>query len=459
MKGNGLPVQARAREKHPQPRFANAQTTLAAPATVQSVGFVTGVLVTVRMLPAPANSGRVFVRTDLPGRPRIPATIDYAVDRELRTSLEADGAVVEMTEHLLAALAGLGIDNCEIEIDGPEVPAVDGSAAPFVEAIVAAGIVTQDAPRDPWCVSHGCQVVDGEAMIGLYPTNADALDITFNLDYENPGIGSQSRSLRIQPATFRREIAPARTFVLERDVARLRAAGLGSRSSAADLLVFAPDGRLIDNQLRFPDECVRHKILDVIGDLALLGRPIQGHVLAHKSGHRLNAALARQLAAQSREAEWRRAFERRPLLDASQIEKIIPHRFPFLLVDRVLHLEPNRRAVGVKNVSYNEPFFQGHWPGRPIMPGVLVVEAMAQLAGILLTDWQEHGHYAMIISMDGIKLRRPVIPGDQLVLEAESVRVKTRIATLRTWARIGTETVAEARMNFVHMAHEEEMAA
>jgi UDP-3-O-[3-hydroxymyristoyl] N-acetylglucosamine deacetylase/3-hydroxyacyl-[acyl-carrier-protein] dehydratase len=275
--------------------------------------------------------------------------------------------------------------------------------------------------------------------------------VTFNLDYGHAaGIGRQSLTVGVDPDFFRTQIAPARTFVLLSEVEQLRRQGLGRRSSAKDLLVFGEDGWPVENELRFPDECVRHKILDVIGDFALLGRPLSGHVLAHKSGHRLNARLVKKLSRTLAAQADGMQMAGRPLLGVEQIEKIIPHRYPFLLVDRVLQLDPDRGAVGVKNVSYNEPFFQGHWPGKPVMPGVLIIEAMAQLAGILLTQWQEKdAQFGMLVSLNGIKLRRSVTPGDQLLLEAETVRVKARTAVLATRARVGQELVAEAQMRFV----------
>lgn len=435
------------------------QTTLAGEAEVRGVGFVTGADVTLRLRPAAANEGLVFVRTDLPDRPRVPARIEKVVDRRLRTTIAEGPAVVEMTEHVLAALAGLGVDNCLLELDAAETPGMDGSAAAFVRAVDEAGVATLDAPRRPFASSKPCHESAGDSLIALHPAARARLDVTYNLDYSsNPGIGRQSLMVRITPEVFREEIAPARTFIQERDAEALRRA-VGDRVTPRDLLVFRDDGSVLDNRLRFADECVRHKILDVVGDLALLGRPVQGHVLAHKSGHLLNQALCRRLARQAEEREIARVLSERPLLDSTRIEQIIPHRFPFLLVDRVVMLDPNRKAAGIKNVSYNEPFFQGHWPGRPVMPGVLIVEAMAQLAGIALTDWHDHGHYAMIISMNDIKLRRPVVPGDQLWLEAETTRVKSRTATLRTTASVQRELVAEAQMNFVHMTGEDEAAA
>ena len=434
------------------PRGRQPQRTLARSVSVTGVGFVSAADVCVRFCPASADSGIVFVRTDLPQRPRIAVCPQNILVRRRRTALGSEGATLEMTEHILAALAGCGIDNCKIEIDAGEAPGMDGSASAFVEAILQVGSVAQDVSRRPYVVTEPLSVNDGDAVVGIHPGPTDRLDITFTLDYGEGGpVGKQSLMVSLSPEFFRAQIAPARTFILEREIQALREQGLGARTTAKDLLVFGEDGRPIDNQVRFVDECVRHKILDVVGDLTILGRPLCGHFVAHKGGHHLNVQLVQKLAQQARQqgAAEGMATGNRPLLDSVQIEKIIPHRYPFLLVDRVLELTPGQSALGVKNVSYNEPFFQGHWPGKPVMPGVLIVEAMAQLAGIMLTQWQEAGNLAMIASLDNVKLRRPVIPGDQLRLHAESLRIKSRAASLKTWATVDGETVAQARMNFV----------
>ncbi len=282
-------------ERSAEPKGAGRQQTLARPAVVYGVGYVTGAEVTVRFLPAAAETGICFVRTDLPGRPTVPATVAHVQARNRRTALAAGPAVVELTEHVLAALAGRGIDNCIVELNAVETPGLDGSAAAFVAALIAAGCRELDAPRRPLVVKRPLVVSAGDAMAAVLPNDGRALEITFNLEYADAAIGRQSRYYRLCPTTFGTEIAVARTFILHREVEALRQQGIGVRSTAKDLLVFGDDGRPIDNILRFPDECVRHKILDAIGDLALAGRPIHGHVLAHKSGHQLNARLVQLL--------------------------------------------------------------------------------------------------------------------------------------------------------------------
>jgi UDP-3-O-[3-hydroxymyristoyl] N-acetylglucosamine deacetylase/3-hydroxyacyl-[acyl-carrier-protein] dehydratase len=426
------------------------QRTLAREATLKGIGFFSGTDVSIRLVPAEPNHGIVFIRSDLPGSAPIPASIRCRVPEPRRTVLQVGDARVEMTEHVLAALVGMGVDNCRIELDGPEPPGLDGSALPFVEEIAGGGLDVQSTPQIPLVVEESVHAGEGDSFAAAHPGPSGRYDVTYNLDYsDNPGIGKQSLCYTHSPEAFGREIAPARTFIRETEVEWLRGMGIGKRTTTKDVLVFAEDGSIRDNTLRFPDECVRHKILDLIGDLALVGRPIIGHILAHCSGHATNAALAAALLDLEEERTIRRRLRAKPLLDSVQIEEIMPHRYPFLFLDRVVELDPNRRAVGIKNVTYNEPFFQGHWPGKPVMPGVLVVEAMAQLAGVMLTQWQENGRYAMIVGMDGIRLRRPVIPGDQLRLEAETVRLKSRTAMLKTRAWVDRDLAAEAELRLV----------
>ncbi|MGL5094517.1 MAG: UDP-3-O-acyl-N-acetylglucosamine deacetylase, partial [Planctomycetia bacterium] len=291
----------------PSSSFHGAQCTLRDAVDVVGVGFVTGADVTLRLLPAPADAGRTFIRADLPGRPKIPAHIDYVLPRRRRTAVGLGHAVVEMTEHILAALAGLGVDNCWIELDAPETPGMDGSAAAFVDAILSVGLQEQDRPRRSATPDEPSSAREGDAVTALLPGPADVFETTFTLDYGGAGGvgGLAKRSLHVAatPDLFVREIASARTFILEREAAALRMAGLGSRATTRDLLVLDEHGQPIDNAFRYPDECVRHKILDCIGDLALVGRPLAGHLLAHKSGHHLNTAVAKDVLQRLRAVE------------------------------------------------------------------------------------------------------------------------------------------------------------
>jgi UDP-3-O-[3-hydroxymyristoyl] N-acetylglucosamine deacetylase/3-hydroxyacyl-[acyl-carrier-protein] dehydratase len=426
---------------------ARRQRTIAREATVEGIGFVTEADVRLRFLPAKSDTGIVFRRVDLPDRPEIPARVEYVSPRPRRTAIQRGGAVVEMTEHVLAALAGLQVDNCVIEIDAGETPGCDGSSQPFVEALTGAGFVDLDRPRAALRIDRPISVSEGRASLTALPADTDRLVLTYQLDYAPP-IGSQSRFVALTPEVFRDQIAPSRTFLLEPEARAMREAGLGRRLKESDLLVFGPQGP-IDNTLRFEDECVRHKILDMVGDLALAGRDIQGHVVAHRSGHSLNARLVAALLEAAAPATRGQAA-RAPVFELHQILRLLPHRFPFLLVDRVLEMESDRRVVAVKNVTYNEPYFQGHWPEYPLMPGVLVVEALAQTAGILLTRHYDFStSYAVIAGIDAVRLRRPIVPGDQLEMEVTARRLKPRMADVHGVARVGAQVAAEASIRFM----------
>ena len=426
------------------------ERTIAGVAEVRGVGFLTGADVHLRFLPAEAGAGVAFVRADLPGRPAVPAHVRHVAPRQRRTTLRRGEAVVEMVEHVMAALAGLRIDNCTVELDAPETPGLDGSSLAYVEALDAAGAVEQARTREVLVIDRPVSVCEGRAVLAAHPGAADQLVLAYHLDYGRTSpIVQQGRFVAISPESFRDDLAASRTFLLESEAVALRAEGIGARTTEADLLVFGPGGP-IGNALRFPDECARHKILDMLGDLALLGKDLVGHVVAHRSGHQLNAALARALMAAAEEGE--RDGEAAPAdcrsMDVGAIMGALPHRYPFLLVDRVLEHEPGRRIVAVKNVTCNEPFFQGHWPGRPIMPGVLIVEAMAQAAGLMLSAGAA-GKVGLIASIDRVKLRRPVVPGDQLRLEAACLRAKGRSADVQATARVEGRVVAEAKLRFV----------
>jgi UDP-3-O-[3-hydroxymyristoyl] N-acetylglucosamine deacetylase/3-hydroxyacyl-[acyl-carrier-protein] dehydratase len=433
------------------------QNTLAGPAEVRGIGFVTEADVTVRFLPAEPDTGVVFRRVDLPGRPQVAASVRNVVPRQRRTALQAGEASVEMVEHVLAALAGLRVDNCTVEIDAGETPGCDGSSRAFVEALRSAGLARQSRPRPALRIDRPVTVSEGHASLAALPAHDDRFVVSYHLDYAPP-IGRQSQSLDVEPDSFEREIAACRTFLLEPEAEAMRAAGMGKRLGPTDLLVFGADGP-IDNTLRFPDECVRHKMLDLVGDLALAGCDLVGHVVAHRSGHLLNAALVRSLL-ESASAEEARTPSTAPpvtpeepptLLDVGQIMRILPHRHPFLLVDRVVHVEPGRRIVALKNVTINEPFFEGHWPERPVMPGVLIVEALAQTAGILIarSALDARPTQAVIASIDDVKMRRPVVPGDRLELLVEGRRLGPRVADVQAEARVAGTTAVEAKIRFV----------
>ena len=329
------------------------------------------------MRPAPPDTGVVFVRTDRDPPVRIPVAIDAVKSEMRRTVLHASGVSVETVEHCLAAVHALRIDNLEIEIDAGELPNIDGSCLPYTDLLTEAGAVTQDQPRQPFIIKSPVEARDGDQLIYALPGDEDSLGITYHLDYraaDAPTIGRQLCSYDITPQTFIAELAPARTFVTAAEAERFRAAGLGAHLTTRDILVFGPEGP-IDNPLRFPDECVRHKVADLLGDLMLLGTNVRGRIVAYRSGHKCNQLLVRNLAKQIEKEQRRRKLGTDALLDIRKIQKILPHRYPFLLVDRVIEIDGHHRAVGLKNVTMNEQFFQGHYPSSPIMPGVLIVEA------------------------------------------------------------------------------------
>ena len=456
----------------------NRQKTIKNPSTVQGRGLFGGEPCRLRFVPAPPNTGVWFIRNDTPKEVRIRADISSVAKRPRRTTVANGSVTVETVEHVLSAVSGLGLDNLYIEVSAPETPSTDGSAQSFVEALLESGIVEQDAPRDVFIITESVQVSEGDAMIAALPGPTDCLDILYDLDYANaPAIGHQVLGFRLDKDDYAKQIAPARTFLLEKEAQEFRARGMGKHLSHTDILVMGPKGP-VGNKLRFPDEHVRHKVVDLIGDLSLMGKRLRGRIVAYKSGHELNQALVRKLievaaaagkpprpagdsaAAQHMAATAAATPIKSPVpaangsgeavMDIRKIMHLLPHRYPFLMIDRVIEMDGDRKAVAIKNVSINEPFFQGHFPGLPIMPGVMILEALAQLSGILLSQRLEHsGKVAMLLSMDRVKIRRPVRPGDQLILQAESLHVRSRTGHCRCTAYIGMEVAAEAEIKFM----------
>ncbi len=437
-----------------------SQRTIQNPAELSGRGLFTGVGSTVRFCPASPYSGITFVRVDQPKPIRIAARVQNVSKRARRTSLRNGTVSIETIEHCLSACGGLGIDNLDIELTGDELPGMDGSCLPFIEALRGAGILDLDSPREEYVVPEVIRVSDGDAeLLALPPIEADShhLEILYDLDYGTEGpIGRQILAARIIPEEFVADIAPARTFLLQQEAELLRQNGLGKHLGYADVLVFGPDGP-VENRLRFPNECVRHKILDLVGDLMLLGQWVVGRVHARKSGHALNHELVRALHRSQAEKKRAHRLLGRPVAGIRQVQRILPHRYPFLMVDRIIDIEGTKRVVGVKNVTINEPYFQGHYPGRPIMPGVLIIEALAQIGGVLLSQELEHkGKIAVLLSLDKVKFRRAVEPGDQMVLVAESMRVTSRGGQLKCRASVGAELAAEAVIRFAMADDHEE---
>ena len=428
------------------------QKTISREVAIKGLGLFSGEPAELTFAPAEPGAGITFVREQDGKTATIPALVYNVLKKPRRTCLRNGTLFVETVEHCLAALSGMGVDNAVVKISGGqvgEVPAFDGSSKAFVDAISEAGLKEQPADLEPLIINKPIQVSHGDATLAALPGPKDKLEIIYEFEAAAP-IGRQTFSFRLGDDDFVQQLAPARTFVFEHEAQELRSRGLGKHLTPKELLVISPSGP-IDNQFRYADECVRHKILDLIGDLYLVGRPIRGRLVAHKSGHELNHMLARRLLQQQESVTRESLLGREAVMDIRAIQRILPHRYPMLLVDRVLEITPDEtRAVAIKNVTFNDVFFQGHYPGQPIMPGVLIVEAMAQLGGILLSQKLEHtGKLAVLLSMDKVKMRNPVVPGDQLLLEATAVRVKSRTGHVRCKAFVQDKLAAEADIKFM----------
>jgi len=335
----------------------------------------------------------------------------------------------------------MGVDNAVVEMNGPEPPAGDGSARGFVDLVRRAGTREQDGPTRRVTVQEPFAVREGDAQYVVAP--ASSLEVSATIEFDHPCIGRQFASFTITPDTFAEEIAGARTFGFLSEVEALRARGLAQGGSPDNALVLTEDGLIEGASLRFPDEFARHKLLDVVGDLGLLGAHLNAHVVATRPSHRGNVALAKEISARAEKQALAR-----PVLNIQQILQYLPHRYPFLLVDRVIEFEERKRIVGLKNVTINEPFFVGHFPGHPIMPGVLIIEAMAQVGGLLVMEAIENPEEKIVyfMSLDKVKWRRPVTPGDQIRFEVEIVQIRGQTARMKGVGIVDGQVVAEAEM-------------
>ncbi len=416
------------------------QHTLAKTVRLDGEGLHSGQEVNMVLHPAPAGQGIVFRRTDIEGAPEIPARIDHVVEVQRATVLQCGEARVRTVEHLLAAVSAMGIDNLTVELDAEEPPAVDGSASPFADVIRDSGIEAQDSEATVWTCATPFVVEEGSSRYAVFPDERYVLSAS--IEFDHPLIQRQHASFEIQPELFRQQIGPARTFGFLKDAEGLRAVGLARGASTNNTVVLTDDGLYDGVELRFDDEFARHKILDMAGDLTLLGIRIQAQIVAERPGHQGNIELAKAVAGHFR----RQKAARR--VDIDKIVQMLPHRFPFLLVDRVIEYEKGERIVGLKNVTINEEFFVGHFPGMPIMPGVLIVEAMAQVGGLLLMDTVENPESKVVyfMSLDKVKFRRPVIPGDQLEFELEMVQMRRSVCRMKGIGRVDGQVVAEAEL-------------
>jgi len=426
------------------------QTTLREPAAYSGIGLHLGKETTIRFMPAPADTGIVFVRTDVESRPRIlvcPENVRQVEEQSRRTTLGEDYYEVHTVEHVLSALYGLEIDNALIELDSDEPPEpADGSVRSYVDVLMKAGrIELEGTTRRILRIEKPVSVDAFGATITAVPYTG--LRISFTIDYDNPVLGTQYISLDVTPEVFVSDIAPARTFCLYRDVQHLIEKNLIKGGTLENAIVVGEEGILNDEPLRFPDEFVRHKVLDLIGDLSLLGARLQGHVISAKSGHASNVKLVDRIRETHRSTPGTPPLSEK-VWDIQDIMNLLPHRYPFLLVDRILEVEPDRRIVGLKNVSINEPFFTGHFPGSPIMPGVLVVEAMGQVGGLMLfnsvdvpTDWLVY-----FTGLDKVRFRNPVRPGDQVIFELEMLQRRGPVCRMQGTAKVDGKIVVEAQL-------------
>lgn len=437
------------------------QQTLNKPASFSGVGLHSGNRVNMTILPAPANSGVRFRRVDLEGKPEIEARVENVAETNRSTTLAKGNVKVHTVEHVLAALAGHGIDNAVVELDANEPPIGDGSSREFSRIIQAAGVAAQAEKRDFFTPTEPIDLHLGETTMTLFPDDKFRITCTSS---DRKGLFTQFYSTEITPETWARDLAHARTFCFFEELEFLFKNGLIKGGSLENAVVIRDDAVLTTEPMRYREEFVRHKMLDIVGDLSLLGRPIRGHVTAVRPGHAGNVGLVRKIAEQiNKPIRAAQTFAPPPsaepapetpaattgAMTVEEIMQVLPHRHPFLMVDRIVKMEGNN-IVGVKNVSINEAYFQGHFPSHPIMPGVLQLEAMAQVAGILLLKKMEVANQiAYFMSAEEVKWRKPVVPGDTLVIEIEMTKVRGRIGKAKGICKVAGEVVSEAQVTFM----------
>lgn len=430
------------------------QRTLTREVSVTGQGLHTGEPVQLTLKPAPAGSGLVFKRTDLSGQPEIQPRVSQVTDLVRNTTIQEGHIKINLVEHVLSALSGCGVDNALIEMDSSEPPILDGSAKPFVDLILSAEPVEQDADRDYYELDEPVSVTRGDSSIIALPH--DGLKITCT-SADDRGIHTQHITLDMDPDVYMTQVAASRTFTIYEDIEALLKLGKIKGGSLDCAVVIKGDKIISKDPLRFKDEFVRHKILDIIGDITLLGKPLKAHIIATRPGHAINAELTKAIAAQM-EGRKKKKKAKRPAvvqptdteLDIQRILETIPHRYPFVMIDRVIEFVGDDALMAVKNVTINEPYFNGHFPENPVMPGVLQLEAMAQAAGIImLRKGGKSGSTAFFMSADKVKFRRPVRPGDQIIINAKIVKVRgNKMAQAECTCSVDGKVVSSAELMF-----------
>lgn len=450
------------------------QRTIAREVSLNGHGLHTGTPCKLTFKPAPDDYGIRFIRTDLADLPEIPALVDFVVDISRGTTLGIGDIKVHTVEHVLAAIVGLQIDNIKVEINGIEPPVTDGSAKLYVDKLLDAGFKVQETPKDYLIIDEVIRYQNEEEQVDMVALPLDSYRITVMVDYQNPALGSQHTGLFDLESEFVKEFAPARTFcflsevealanqglikggnldnavvIVDREVSSEQLKELQTKLGLKDEIKIGKNGFLNDKTLRYKNEPARHKLLDMLGDLALIGAPLKTQILAARPGHKANVEFAksiRKLYQQKKLVKKYQHIKKEGIVfDVNAIKKILPHRYPFLLVDKIIHLELDKKVIGVKSVTNNEPFFQGHFPGQPIMPGVLILEAMGQTGGILLMNTIPDPTKKLVyfMGMNNVKFRKPVVPGDQLILEVEFVSVKSRYVVMKAAAYVDNNLVAQ----------------
>ncbi len=449
------------------------QHTLSSAVSISGTGLHTGINADMRLKPANAGFGIQFQRIDLAGQPLVKADCELVTDTSRGTTLEENGIRISTVEHVLAALVGMGVDNCLIEINGPETPIIDGSSEPFVEIIEEAGVIEQEAAKNWYSIDTNITYYNEEKRVELVAMPAMEYKITTLIDFNSPVLGTQHAGLKSM-REFKEEIAPCRTFCFLHELEMLLDNNLikGGDINNAIVVVDKPvnaeemsrlakafgrdkievksEGYLNNLELRFPNEPARHKLLDVVGDLALIGYPIKAHIIANRPGHFSNVEFAKVIKQYLRKNKHVKNVpvydpNQAPVYTAQQIENSLPHRYPFLLVDKIIELS-DKQIVGIKNVTLNEPFFTGHFPGNPIMPGVLQIEALAQTGGILAINSMPEGQYdTYFVKIDNCKFKHKVVPGDTMILKMELIApIRRGMCEMHGTVYIGNKIATEA---------------